>query len=150
MTNFHPAQSAPVATWQERLPEPRRVYTCDMNCSGPDRRHNSPTSCGDCMPHMAYGDPVAARDAEIAELRAIVANSPAAEKAGGLSPLREFADAVKSLCNDYSSRSGNVYISDVCGCIDALHDQYATPDSPTTAAATGGLPPLPEPAVWQV
>lgn len=65
------AQAA-IPTWQERMPEPRRAYTCDMNCSS-DRRHNSPTSCGDCMPVVVRGDSVAARDAEIADLRAALA-----------------------------------------------------------------------------
>lgn len=70
----HAESGAPAAipTWQERMPKPRRAYTCDMNCSR-DRRHESPTSCGDCMPVTVHGDPVKARDAEIADLRAALA-----------------------------------------------------------------------------
>jgi len=78
LASQHTNSGAPVAilAWQERMPEPRRAYTCDMNCSS-DRRHNSPTSCGDCMPVVVRGDSIAARDSEIAELRAALANEPA-------------------------------------------------------------------------
>lgn len=55
-----------IKTWQERMPKPRIAYQCDMNCSP----RSEGKDCGDCMPVRVYGDPVAARDAEIADLRA--------------------------------------------------------------------------------
>ena len=58
-----------IKTWQERMPAPRPWFACDMNCSDSSKRDFS-TGCGDCMRIKIYGDPVAARDAEIAELRA--------------------------------------------------------------------------------
>ncbi|WP_314439469.1 hypothetical protein [Massilia timonae] len=82
-----PSTAPEVKTWQQRMPKPRHAYMCDMNCSR-DRRHNSPTSCGDCMGVMVHGDPVAARDAEIAELRAALASRPAEVDDKGLPPLR--------------------------------------------------------------
>lgn len=55
-----------IKKWPERMPAPRKEYQCAANCypsnPGPD--------CIDCMPVTVHGDPIAARDAEIAELRA--------------------------------------------------------------------------------
>jgi hypothetical protein len=46
--------------------------------------------------------------------------------------LKEFAEAVKGLCNDFSSRTGNVYIKDVQSAIDGLLEQHlsAAPTAP--------------------
>lgn len=55
-----------IMTWRERMPEPRIVYQCGMNCWP----RSEGIACGDCYPVKVHGDPVAARDAEIAELRA--------------------------------------------------------------------------------
>jgi hypothetical protein len=54
-----------IKTWKERMPAPTTGWHCDMNCSPRDEG----AECGDCMRVKVYGDPVAARDAEIAELR---------------------------------------------------------------------------------
>lgn len=64
-----------IKTWVERMPKPRVEYQCSMNCSpcSPGR------ACGDCAPVKVYGDPIAARDAEIAELRAELATRFRAE-----------------------------------------------------------------------
>lgn len=58
-----------VKTWQERMPKPKTAWHCAMNCSG---IFNKPAdfNCGDCEPFTIRGDPIAARDAEIADLRA--------------------------------------------------------------------------------
>ncbi len=56
----------PIPTWRERMPEPRTEYRCDMNCS----RSKPSEECGDCLPETVRGDAIAARDAEIADLRA--------------------------------------------------------------------------------
>jgi len=61
-----PASS--IKGWQMRMPEPRTVYCCDMNCSPCDPS----AACGDCVPVKVHGDSIVARDAEIAELRAAV------------------------------------------------------------------------------
>jgi hypothetical protein len=66
-----------IKTWQERMPAPRTEMQCVMNCYP---RHGV---CNDCEPVTIYGDPVAARDAEIAELRAACAHRPAAASTGG-------------------------------------------------------------------
>ena len=73
-SQVHPDSALPsapvpavIATWQERLPAPRTVMRCTMNCSP----SNPP--CEDCMPEKVLGNAVAARDAEIAELRATLA-----------------------------------------------------------------------------
>lgn len=41
--------------------------------------------------------------------------------------LKEFNEAVKQLCRDFSSRTGNVYIKDVISALDALLEQYEPP-----------------------
>lgn len=58
-----------VATWQERMPPPRAAYQCSMNCSSVGMGAVREENCGDCMPITIEGDSVAARDAEIADLR---------------------------------------------------------------------------------
>lgn len=59
-----------VPTWQERMPAPRKQKYCAMNCSGGER------PCEDCDTETIYDDHVAARDAEIADLRAALAAAP--------------------------------------------------------------------------
>jgi hypothetical protein len=66
-------ESGAVLTWQERMPQPRAAFQCAMNCSGAGMGKVLEQSCGDCMPIKVYGDPLAARDAEIIDLRAAVA-----------------------------------------------------------------------------
>lgn len=56
-----------ILRWKERMPEPWIEKVCDMNCSP---REVNRDNCDDCMPVRKYGDPIVARDAEIAELRA--------------------------------------------------------------------------------
>jgi hypothetical protein len=47
------------------------------------------------------------------------------------SGLKEFAEEVKGLCNDFSSRTGNVYIKDVQSAIDGLLELHtASPTAP--------------------
>lgn len=41
--------------------------------------------------------------------------------------LKEFNEAVKQLCRDFSSRTGNVYIKDVISALDTLLEQYEPP-----------------------
>lgn len=41
--------------------------------------------------------------------------------------LKEFNEAVKQLCRDFSSRTGNVYIKDVISALDALLEQHQPP-----------------------
>lgn len=71
-----------IKTWMERMPKPWWEKVCDMNCSPRPRRLDD---CPDCISVKQYGDPIAARDAEIAELRAApeAAPSSAAGKEGG-------------------------------------------------------------------
>lgn len=64
---------ANVPTWQERMPAPRRAFQCDMNCGGVGLGKVVDKGCGDCMPIIVHGDPIVARDAEIAALRALAA-----------------------------------------------------------------------------
>jgi DNA-directed RNA polymerase specialized sigma subunit len=45
------------------MPAPRQQKYCTMNCSGGQR------PCGDCGTETVHGDPISARDAEIADLR---------------------------------------------------------------------------------
>ncbi len=54
-----------IATWQQRMPQPRYEKQCDMNCS--PRNH---AGCDDCYTAKIDGDPIKARDEEIAALRA--------------------------------------------------------------------------------
>jgi hypothetical protein len=67
--------SAVIKTWRERMPAPRIEYRCAMNCWP----RNPGQACGDCMSITVHGDPIAARDAEIAELRAELATRCYAE-----------------------------------------------------------------------
>jgi hypothetical protein len=66
--------SQDIKTWQERMPAHHTEMRCAMNCFP---RHGV---CDDCEPGKIYGGPVAARDAEIADLRAAIA---ASQSAGG-------------------------------------------------------------------
>lgn len=50
---------------------------------------------------------------------------PAAPAAQAPTTVEEFADEVKALCDDFSSRNGNVYILDVKARIDALVALYS-------------------------
>lgn len=65
-------QRCQVKTWQERMPKPKTAWRCVMNCSGAFGKVPE-ANCGDCEPFTVHGDPVAARDIEIAELRAALA-----------------------------------------------------------------------------
>lgn len=70
-----------IKTWIERMPNPWWEKVCDMNCSPRPRRLDD---CPDCVRVKRYGDPIAARDEEIAELRALIAApSSAAGQEGG-------------------------------------------------------------------
>jgi hypothetical protein len=74
MLAAHPAtEQADVPTWQERMPEPRAAFQCSMNCSSVGMGNVMEKGCGDCMPIAVHGDPIVARDAEIADLRAALA-----------------------------------------------------------------------------
>ena len=66
--------SAAVKPWADRMPAPRKAFACDMNCSGVGKETVREVGCGDCMRITIYGDPVKARDDEIAELRAALAD----------------------------------------------------------------------------
>lgn len=46
------------------------------------------------------------------------------------SSIREFAEAVKVLCNDFSSITGSVYIQDVKSAIDGLLEQHLAAPTP--------------------
>lgn len=54
-----------IATWQQRMPAVRFKKQCDMNCSP-----RNPVGCDDCYTVEVKGDPIKARDEEIAALRA--------------------------------------------------------------------------------
>lgn len=75
--------SAAIRTWQERMPAPRAAFYCSMNCSGVGMHAIRDDDCGDCGSTTVHGDPIAARDAEIAELRTALA-----AKAEGLADAR--------------------------------------------------------------
>lgn len=71
--NATPAPGDEIPTWKERMPAPRIEMQCSMNCSprgGP---------CEECWPVTVHGDKVAARDAEIADLRAALAGRQPSE-----------------------------------------------------------------------
>ena len=55
-----------IQTWRERMPEPRRELRCAMNC------YPCTNACGDCAPVTIHGDPIRARDEELAALRSRV------------------------------------------------------------------------------
>jgi|GEM_PF-2916075 len=63
-----------IPTWQERMPAPYPQKYCTMNCGAykDDKRSRAQRmdECGDCVTVAVHGDPIAARDAEIADLRA--------------------------------------------------------------------------------
>jgi hypothetical protein len=59
-----PSAIQAIPKWQERMPAPRMVKQCSMNCSP----SNPP--CEECWDVAVNGDPIKARDEEIAELRA--------------------------------------------------------------------------------
>ena len=63
-----------IPTWQDRMPAPHQQKYCTMNC-GPhkgDKRSRAQRmeDCEDCDTITDHGDPIAARDAEITDLRA--------------------------------------------------------------------------------
>jgi hypothetical protein len=64
--------SAGIKPWSERMPAPWKEPVCSMNCSPPCTREER-ESCGDCAIVTRRGDPIKARDEEIAELRAKLA-----------------------------------------------------------------------------
>ena len=82
------ATSTHIKTWQERLPAPRTVMRCTMNCSP------SIPPCEDCLPEKVLGDAVAARDAEIAELRTVLAQR------AGEAAAAQAANSDKALLDD--------------------------------------------------
>jgi hypothetical protein len=61
--------------------------------------------------------------------------------------VKQFAEEVKSLCNDYSSMSGNVYITDVKNSIDAMVERFIS--QPTQISAPQQATPS-EPIAWLV
>ena len=61
-----------IKTWQERMPELKTAWQCAMNCSGMGQKSPG-DNCGDCESYTVHGDPVAARDAEISDLRVALA-----------------------------------------------------------------------------
>lgn len=71
--------SAYIKTWQERMPGPWLEKWCDMNCSPKPR---DLADCSDCIDVRMFGDPVKARDEEIADLRAELARRPAVVSEG--------------------------------------------------------------------
>lgn len=95
------ARRAKIATWQERMPEPRNEFRCSMNCSP---RHGV---CDDCMPVTVRGDAVAARDAEIADLRMALANSLAAASEGMEDPIIVPRGLIGSACYVLRKDAGN-------------------------------------------
>jgi hypothetical protein len=60
--------SAAIKSWSERMPAPWQEPVCSMNCSPPCTSKER-ESCGDCAIVTRHGDPIKARDEEIAELR---------------------------------------------------------------------------------
>lgn len=77
-----------VKKWEDRMPAPRWEKRCDMNCSP------CTNDCDDCRMTQVYGDAIAARDAEIAEYRAIQAAPEAtSEQTGGAQVARGSHDA---------------------------------------------------------
>lgn len=58
-----------IVPWPERMPEPRTAFQCSMNCSGVGLGAIVEQDCGDCSTCTIKGDPVAARDAELADHR---------------------------------------------------------------------------------
>jgi hypothetical protein len=85
-----PSQSArQIKTWQDRMPEPWWEKVCDMNCSPRPKKLDD---CPDCVSVKRYGDPIVARDAEIAELRAALARAPLPAQQDGAVDVARDAD----------------------------------------------------------
>jgi hypothetical protein len=129
-----------VPTWQQRIPSPRKEKYCTMNCSGGVR------PCEDCGTETIYGDHVAARDAEIADLRAALAATVKAVPSEALDLMkeaRELAPILRGMCEgggeernvdiyaaNYSAGDGDIFVQRAA---DLLED-FAAP----LADKTGG------------
>lgn len=87
-----------IKTWQERLPMPLKRKYCTMNCSPRD-----PHGCEDCETETVHGNAVAARDEEIADLRAELARlSDSSKVAEGASEKLNFmADQLEDEAQPY-------------------------------------------------
>ena len=69
------------------------------------------------------------------DIRALIEHDAPSSPIEVQQELTDFAEAVKQLCNDFSSRTGNVYIKDVEGAIDGLLEQHIGSDLiPSTQA----------------
>lgn len=113
-----------ILTWQQRMPAPRAAFQCAMNCSDAGMGRVLEKDCGDCMAIKVFGDPVAARDAEIADLRdaRFKADSGSAQPA---SKPTDLSTRLRAVADDHN---GHVFVSmrklDILAAADEIERYY--------------------------